>query len=178
VTDEAGPLVDFASQGGDDDVSGLSPGGVGRSHFEVPVPHASETGEKRLKPPVARFYGGPMNSSTGSETIAVPLQVVGMSFYFDPGTAERAGDLGLDVFQFYGVGRGGVLRRCRRGDGRRSLRLLSPQRHRVPSMTGRAKANPVETARAHVEAAYAFADRTFGAIDRLFSPPSRRPRRP
>jgi hypothetical protein len=40
---------------------------------------------------------------------ADPIQVVGMSFYFDPFTVELAKQRGLHRFQFYGLGRGGVL---------------------------------------------------------------------
>lgn len=45
-----------------------------------------------------------------SDATATPIQVVGLSFYFDLGNVKLAGAQGLRRFQFYGLGRGGVLR--------------------------------------------------------------------
>ena len=88
-----------------------------------------------------------------------------MSFYFDPVTSERAKELGLNVFEYYGLGRGGVL-----GDvdtaviesaftffHRRTIDFLWEQ--------ARAKADPMLTAREYLTSAYSFAHRTFGGVD-------------
>jgi hypothetical protein len=44
-----------------------------------------------------------------SDVTAGPIQVVGMSFYFDPLTVQLGDEMGLHRFQFYGLGRGGFL---------------------------------------------------------------------
>jgi hypothetical protein len=50
-----------------------------------------------------------MESSDLAELTTDSIQKLGLSFYFDPLTAERAKELGMNVFEFYGLGRGGVL---------------------------------------------------------------------
>ena len=37
--------------------------------------------------------------------VAGPIQTLGMSYYFDSNTAELAAGMGLNVFEFYGLGR-------------------------------------------------------------------------
>jgi hypothetical protein len=100
-----------------------------------------------------------------SDVTAEPTQVVGMSFYFDPLTVQRGDEMGLHRFQFYGLGRGGVL-----GDVDRSVvddvfTFFHPRVYDFVWDLARDKAEPVPTAQACLEAAYAFADRTFGALD-------------
>ena len=106
-----------------------------------------------------------MDARELSELTADPIQKLGMSFYFDPLTAERALELGMNVFEFYGLGRGGVLGDVDAATIDRAFTFFHPRTmdflvHRV-----RAKAEPVATANEHVLAAYAYADRTFGALD-------------
>ncbi|MBW4078606.1 MAG: hypothetical protein HIU84_08905 [Acidobacteria bacterium] len=106
-----------------------------------------------------------MNVSELSERTADPIQLVGMSFYFAPSTAERAKALGLNVFQFYGLGRGGVL-----GDADYDTVFDAFTFFSHPAMgmlwsASRELADPQPSAQAYLEAAYAYADDTFGAIE-------------
>jgi hypothetical protein len=106
-----------------------------------------------------------MNTQELSDVTADPIQVLGMSFYFDPLTKEQGREHGLNVYEFYGLGRGGVL-----GDVDTSV-VLDAFTFFDPSVVeffwtnAKSKADPVVVAEAHVQAAYAFADRTFGGID-------------
>src|ERR1700722_13301142 len=50
-----------------------------------------------------------MDAEELSALTADPMQVLGMSFYFDPVTRARGKELGLNLFEFYGLGRGGTL---------------------------------------------------------------------
>ncbi len=107
-----------------------------------------------------------MNATQLSEETAEPLQLVGMSFYFAPSTVERAKALGLNVYQFYGLGRGGVL-----GDADYDTVFDAFTFFSHPAMgmlwtASRELADPAASAEAYIEAAYAYADDTFGAIDR------------
>jgi hypothetical protein len=99
-----------------------------------------------------------------SHVTADPIQVVGMSFYFDPGTNERATAYGLHRLQFYGLGRAGVLGDVDRETVERAFTFFDPGVYDFLWDNAREKADPVETASAYVQAAYEFADRTFGAI--------------
>ena len=44
-----------------------------------------------------------------AQRLARPIGALGAAFYFDPGTVEAAAALGINVYEFYGLGRGGVL---------------------------------------------------------------------
>lgn len=100
-----------------------------------------------------------------SELTAHPIQVLGLSFYFDPLTRAAGKELGLNAYEFYGLGRGGTL-----GDVDQS-RICEVFYFFDPSIIERfwtnakAKANPLDIAPAYLHAAYAFAERTFGGID-------------
>ena len=106
-----------------------------------------------------------MNAEELSNVTAHPIQVLGMSFYFDAPTKERARELGLNVFEFYGLGRGGVLGHVDNSVVDRAFTFFHPDT--ITALWDRplAKADPVSTAASYVEAAYAFADRTFGELD-------------
>jgi hypothetical protein len=99
-----------------------------------------------------------------SNVTATPIQVVGMSFYFDPPTVERAGEQGLHRFQFYGLGRGGVLGDVDRVVVAEAFTFFHPATYEFIWDGARLKADPVSTASAYLQAAYEYADRTFGAI--------------
>lgn len=105
-----------------------------------------------------------MNSSDLSTVTADPIQLVGMSFYFAPSTVERAKERGLNVFQFYGLGRGGVLGDADYDVVFDAFTFFSHSAMGMLWTASREKGDPVDTAAAHVEAAYAYADATFGAI--------------
>ena len=106
-----------------------------------------------------------MESSELAELTTDPIQKLGLGFYFDPLTAERAKELGMNVFEFYGLGRGGVLGDVDAEVVDRAFTFFHPRTMDFLFHRARAKADPVATAREHVLAAYAFADRTFGALD-------------
>lgn len=105
-----------------------------------------------------------MDSTELSNVTAMPIQIVGMSFYFDPRTAERSKELGLNVYQFYGLGRGGVLGHVGLDVVNEAFTFFSPAS--IERMWGAPAptADPVATAAAYLQAAYEFADRTFAAI--------------
>ena len=106
-----------------------------------------------------------MNTSELSDVTAEPIQLVGMSFYFAPSTAERAKALGLNVFQFYGLGRGGVLGDVDYETVFDAFNFFSHSAMGMLWTASRELADPVASATAYLEAAYAYADDTFGAID-------------
>ena len=105
-----------------------------------------------------------MNATELSIVTADPIQVLGMSFYFDPLTAARAKELGLNVYEFYGLGRGGVLGNATLEDIDRAFTFFHWDTLSFLWESARAKADPVVTADEYVKAAYAFADRTFAAV--------------
>jgi len=82
------------------------------------------------------------------------IQQAGASFYFVPQTAARAETLGIDVYRFYFLGRGGVL-----GDVDPSV-VSSAFGYFAPGMvahmwdTARAVLSAREAARAHLECAH------------------------
>jgi hypothetical protein len=100
-----------------------------------------------------------------SRALADPIQVLGMSFYFDPQTRARGKELGLNVFEFYGLGRGGALGDVDTQTVFDAFTFFHPDTIDFLWTNAKAKADPVEVAAAHVRAAYEFADRTFGGID-------------
>jgi hypothetical protein len=106
-----------------------------------------------------------MNTQELSDVTADPIQVLGMSFYFDPLTKEQGREHGLNVVEFYGLGRGGVLGDVDTAVVFDAFTFFDPSTIDYFWTSAKAKANPVVVAEAHVRAAYAFADRTFGGID-------------
>ncbi|MDE3044492.1 MAG: hypothetical protein KGJ10_06660 [Acidobacteriota bacterium] len=100
-----------------------------------------------------------------SRQIAHPIQTLGMSFYFDPLTSERAKTHGLNVFEFYGLGRGGVLGDVDAAVVAKAFTFFDDRTIDFLYTKARAKADPVAIAADYVQAAYAFADQTFGDLD-------------
>jgi hypothetical protein len=105
-----------------------------------------------------------MNATDTSAALADPIQLIGMSYYFDPATVERAKAHGLNVFQFYGLGRGGVLGDVDYDTVFEAFTFFSPSAMNMLWTKSREHADPVETANHHILAAYAYADATFGAV--------------
>src|SRR5580692_2454606 len=106
-----------------------------------------------------------MNSSDLANVTADPVQVLGMSFYFDPLTGARAKANGLNIFEYYGLGRGGTI-----GDVDvevivEAFTFFHPRVLERLWTLAKEKADPVAVAADYVQAAYEFADRTFGAVD-------------
>jgi hypothetical protein len=106
-----------------------------------------------------------MNTQELSSVTADPIQVLGMSFYFDPLTKEQGREYGINVVEFYGLGRGGVLGNVDTDVVFDAFTFFDPSMIDYLWTSAKSKADPVIVAEAHVQAAYAFADRTFGAID-------------
>ena len=100
-----------------------------------------------------------------SNEIAHEIQTLGMSFYFDPLTAERAKTHGLNVFEYYGLGRGGVLGDVDTASVYEAFTFFDQRTIDFLWTAAKVKADPVAIAADYVRAAYAFADRTFGALD-------------
>jgi hypothetical protein len=106
-----------------------------------------------------------VNTLELSSVTADPIQILGMSFYFDALTKAAGREHGLNVVEFYGLGRGGVL-----GDVDTQTVVDAFTFFDVGVIDAfwtqaKTKADPVTTAAAHLQAAYAFADRTFGGLD-------------
>jgi hypothetical protein len=95
---------------------------------------------------------------------ALPIQVVGRSFYFDPLTTARAKELGLNGYQFYALGRGGVMGDVDLDVVINAFTFFSPANIARMWGTPVPVANPTATAAAYLQAAYEFADRTFGGV--------------
>src|SRR5664279_5383317 len=91
-----------------------------------------------------------MESSELAELTTDPIQKLGLGFYFDPLTAERAKELGMNVFEFYGLGRGGVLGDVDAEVVDRAFTFFHPRTMDFLFHRARAKADPVATAREHV----------------------------
>ena len=106
-----------------------------------------------------------MNSDTLAGTTADPLQTLGMSFYFDPLTGVRAKENGVNIVEFYGLGRGGTLGDVDEATVVDAFFFFHPRFLNRAWTIAREKADPVTIAANYVLAAYEFADRTFGAID-------------
>jgi hypothetical protein len=105
-----------------------------------------------------------MNTDELSTITADPIQLLGMSFYFDPLTNEHGKEHGLNVYEFYGLGRGGTLGNVDTQAVQDAFVFFDPATVDFLWTSAKEKADPVAIAGAHLEAAYAFADKTFGAI--------------
>jgi hypothetical protein len=95
---------------------------------------------------------------------ADPIQLLGLSFYFDALTKDRAKELGINVYEFYGLGRAGVLGDVDASRVSEVFTFFDPSL--IDLIWTNAKADPVMTAAEHVQAAYRYADHTFGGVDR------------
>jgi hypothetical protein len=100
-----------------------------------------------------------------ADVVADPIQVLGMSFYFDPLTGEKGKEHGLNIYEYYGLGRGGTLGDVDLDVIVGAFTFFHPRTLDRMWNGGKAKADPVTVAADYVQAAYEFADRTFGAID-------------
>ncbi|HTT60085.1 MAG TPA: hypothetical protein VMF33_08570 [Acidimicrobiales bacterium] len=107
-----------------------------------------------------------MDATDTATQLADPIQVVGMKFYFDPLTKQRGREHGINVVEFYGLGRAGVLGDVETQSVIDAFTFFDPSLIDYFWTQAKAKADPVVVAASHVQAAYAFADRTFGHLDR------------
>jgi hypothetical protein len=106
-----------------------------------------------------------MNAEELATLTADPIQTLGMSFYFDPLTGERAKEHGLNVYEFYGLGRAGTMGDVDTATVFEAFTFFNPSTIDFLWTRAKTKADPVTTAADHLLAAYAFADRTFGGVD-------------
>lgn len=97
--------------------------------------------------------------------IAEPIQVVGMSFYFDEGTRARGKARGLRATEYYGLGRAGTMGEVSAERVHEVFAFFSPSAVDFFWTRARAKADPVETAADYLLAAYDFADANFAGLD-------------
>ena len=107
-----------------------------------------------------------MNSDALATATAEPIQNLGMSFYFDPLTGVRAKENGVNIVEFYGLGRGGTLGDVDEATVVDAFFFFHPRFLNRAWTLAKEKADPVTIAANYVLAAYEFADRTFGAVDR------------
>jgi len=106
-----------------------------------------------------------MNPVQLADAIADPVQVLGMSFYFDPLTRARGKESGLNSFEYYGLGRGGTLGDVDVAVVVDAFTFFHPRVLDRMWTQAKEKAEPVAVAADYLVAAYEFADRTFGALD-------------
>jgi hypothetical protein len=96
---------------------------------------------------------------------ADPLWRVGLSFYFDEATRVRGRALGLNPFEYYGLGRGGTLGNVDTEVVQEAFTFWPPSNIERIWTKPAATADPVAVAADYLLAAYDYADRTFGAVD-------------
>jgi len=101
-----------------------------------------------------------------SHQIATEIQMLGLSFYFDPVTKARAKRHGLNSVEFYGLGRGGVLGDVDTQVVFDAFTFFDASAIDFLWTQAKTKADPKDVANDYVLAAYDFADRTFGGIER------------
>jgi hypothetical protein len=106
-----------------------------------------------------------MNTVELADVVADPIQVLGMSFYFDPLTGEKGKTHGLNIYEYYGLGRGGTLGDVDLEVIVDAFTFFHPRTLERMWNGGKPKADPITVAADYVQAAYEFADRTFGDID-------------
>ena len=99
-----------------------------------------------------------------AELTAVPVWRVGLSFYFDDATRSRGRELGLNPYEYYGLGRGGTLGNVGPDVVLDAFTFWHPRNiERIwtkPAM----RVDPVSVAADYLLAAFDFADRTFGGV--------------
>jgi hypothetical protein len=106
-----------------------------------------------------------MDAHELSTLTADPMQTLGMSFYFDSLTRARGKELGVNVYEFYGLGRAGVMGDVDTATVQEVFYFFDPSVIDFVWTNAKAKADPVAIASEHLRAAYDFADRTFGGVD-------------
>jgi hypothetical protein len=108
-----------------------------------------------------------MDVATVIEATAVPVYELGEAYYFEPATVAKAESLGLDVFMFYTLGRGGVLGDVGADVAAEAFIWHKPELVRFVWNEGREIADPSDVAVAFLDAARAFARKTFKDTDVL-----------
>jgi len=92
---------------------------------------------------------------------------LGSAFYFAPETVTAGEAIGLDVFQFYFLGRGGVLGDVEPRVVTSAFGYFNPSLVETMWNAGRAKVQPRDAGRAHLEACRAFGRARLGELPGL-----------
>ncbi len=95
------------------------------------------------------------------DATAAPIYELGGAYCFVDATAQRGEQLGLDVFMFYCLGRGGVLGDVDAPTVARAFQWFKPHLVETWWNEGRAIADPTTIATAYLDAARDYARRTF-----------------
>jgi hypothetical protein len=106
-----------------------------------------------------------MNSSELETAVAAPIQLIGMSYYFDPATAAHGQEHGLNMFEFYGIGRAGVMGDPSVQEIQEAFWFFHERAISGLWSSARGKIEPVTGANEHLQAAFNYADRVFAGID-------------
>lgn len=105
-----------------------------------------------------------MESNATATTLAEPIGILGMSYYFSPHAIARGEELGQDVVTFYAGGRAGVLGQVSPDEADEIFMFFKSGMVSAMVEKSRSVTDPEVTAAAHLEAAWSFADATFGAV--------------
>jgi len=105
-----------------------------------------------------------MDARTLAETTADPLGTVGMSFYFSPQATAIGESIELDVVTFYAAGRGGVLGDIDVVEVDETFYFFNPGMIAGMMSKARSTADRSAAVAAHLAAADAYAQATFGGI--------------
>ncbi len=95
------------------------------------------------------------------------INAMGWAFYFVPETGARAEELGLDVFSFYALGRGGVLGDVEPAVVASAFGYFNPTLVATMWNAARAVMAPRDAGRAYMECCAAFGRSRFGHLDGL-----------
>jgi hypothetical protein len=107
---------------------------------------------------------------TPEELVAVACPKIadmGPAFYFAPGTVARGAELGLDVFGFYAIGRGGVLGDVEPAVVASAFGYFNPSLVATMWEAARKAVAPRDAGRAYMECCADFGRATFGAVTGL-----------
>lgn len=108
-----------------------------------------------------------MDTTSLIDATVEPIVELGGAFYFTEQTAARGERLGLDVFMFYCLGRGGVLGDVDAATVADAFHWFKPSLVETWWTEGRAITDPMTAAAAYLEAAHEYARRTFRASEAL-----------
>ena len=105
-----------------------------------------------------------MDARDLAAALADPIQSLGAAFYFAEGTRESASALGLNVYQFYGLGRAGVMGDVEPAVVESVFAFFHPGVIDLIYTQPRTSHDPVTTAAAHLASTNAFADQSFAGV--------------
>jgi hypothetical protein len=109
-----------------------------------------------------------MNATELVTAVNAPAQKLGASHYFIPETQAAGEAIGLEnIVLFYAMGRGGILGDVEASTIADAFYWFSPALIEMIWGAGKGLCDPVVAADAHLEAAYAFARRTFSDTEAL-----------